>query len=114
MGGAVGAVLRFSVSALLNQVATSSFPWGTLSVNLIGSFVLALLVSVTGGEQNAWYFFLAVGVLGAFTTFSTFSVETFNLINTAGLGMGILNMVANLVGGLGLALSGYLIGNLIK
>ena len=114
MGGAFGAVLRFFISTMLNQAATGSFPWGTLAVNLIGSFVLAFLVALTGGEQNAWYFFLAVGLLGAFTTFSTFSVETFTLINTLGLWMGVLNMAANLIGGLGLALGGYALGNIIK
>lgn len=114
MGGALGAVLRFSVYSTLNNVATGDFPWGTLAVNLLGSFVLALIVGLTGGEHSAWYFFLAIGLLGAFTTFSTFSVETFMLIRTAGMWMGALNMGANLVGGLGLAIGGYYLGGLIK
>lgn len=114
MGGALGATLRFFVSSTLNNAASGDFPWGTLAVNLIGSFVLALIVGLTGGEHSEWYFFLAIGLLGAFTTFSTFSVETFILIRTAGMWMGALNIFANMIGGVGLAIGGYYFGNLIK
>ncbi|MFA6617448.1 MAG: fluoride efflux transporter CrcB [Candidatus Neomarinimicrobiota bacterium] len=114
LGGALGAVLRFFLSTCLNSASNTQFPWGTLGVNLIGSFILAFFIALSGGEQNSWYFFLAVGLLGAFTTFSTFSVETFSLIQTAGIWMGLLNMFANLAGGLSLAIGGYYLGSMLK
>jgi len=113
LGGAVGAVLRFSVSSLFyNQQGT--FPWGTLIVNVIGSFLLALFMGWSGSEHHSWNFFLAIGLLGAFTTFSTFSMETFLLFKLAKAGMAILNMVANMGLGLGVAIAGFYIGDLLK
>ena len=75
VGGAAGAVLRFYLS---ETIPADSFPWATLSVNLLGSFLLGIvaaagLVQVLGEAQTL---LLGVGFLGAFTTMSTFSVET--------------------------------------
>ena len=71
MGGAIGAVLRFYISETLPSEA---FPWATLSVNLVGSFLLGVVMAATVsnvlGETQA--LFLGIGVLGAFTTMSTF------------------------------------------
>jgi CrcB protein len=75
LGGAVGAVLRFYIS---ETFPSEAFPWATLSVNLVGSFLLGIVMAATVanalGEAEA--LLLGVGVLGAFTTMSTFSVET--------------------------------------
>jgi CrcB protein len=90
------------------------FPWGTLSVNALGSFVLAFFLSLSGSEHHAWNFFLAVGLLGAFTTFSTFSMETFLLFKMSKAGLAILNMAANMGVGLGLAIAGFYLGELLK
>jgi len=79
MGGAIGATLRYLVSG---WVTRGDFPWGTFAVNIIGSFLLAFLFFLTAqgtelsGEARA---FLFVGIFGAFTTMSTFSLETINL-----------------------------------
>ena len=79
LGGAAGAVLRFYISEALPSEA---FPWATLSVNLVGSFLLGIVMAASLanvlGEAEA--LLLGVGVLGAFTTMSTFSVETMMLI----------------------------------
>jgi CrcB protein len=114
LGGALGAVLRFFVSTLLYTASNGNFPWGTLAVNMLGSFVLAFFVGVTGGEHSSWYFFLAVGLLGAFTTFSTFSLETYMLLKLSSYWLAALNMLLNMGLGLALALGGYYLGNLIK
>jgi len=79
MGGAIGAVLRFYISETLPSEA---FPWATLSVNLVGSFLLGVVMAATVsnvlGETQA--LFLGIGVLGAFTTMSTFSFETMTMM----------------------------------
>jgi CrcB protein len=78
VGGALGAVSRYYLSAWVNAVAGESVPWGTFTVNVVGSFALGLLLvwlqEVTPNEQARQ--FAAIGVLGSFTTFSTFSHET--------------------------------------
>ncbi len=77
-GGAAGAVARYLVSVLASQFLGTGFPFGTLIVNIVGSFIMGVLVegmalAWTIGEQMR--LFLAVGVLGAFTTFSAFSLD---------------------------------------
>ena len=114
LGGALGAVLRFFISSLLYAASSGNFPWGTLAVNVLGSFVLALFIGLTGGEHTAWYFFLAIGLLGAFTTFSIFSMETFLLFKIASVWLAIVNMSANMGLGLGVTIGGYYLGDLIK
>jgi CrcB protein len=82
LGGAIGAVARFGVAGLVQSWATSSFPWGTLVVNVLGSIALGFFLGVvqTAALQPRLRAFVAVGILGAFTTFSTFSLETVALI----------------------------------
>ena len=78
IGGAVGAVARHFVGVQMLRLFGSGFPWGTISVNVVGSFAMGALVELmavrwnVGPELRA---FMAVGVLGAFTTFSTFSLD---------------------------------------
>lgn len=78
LGGAIGAIARYGVWGWIQGAAGTGFPWGTLVVNVVGSFLLGLLVAVFQGAAVApeTRAFLTVGVLGAFTTFSTFSYET--------------------------------------
>ncbi len=93
-GGAVGAVLRFWVSTGVYQLLGRSFPWGTLVVNVIGSFMMGLLFvlflerSMVSGELRGA---VLIGLLGAFTTFSTFSIETLTLIEQADYLKALLN-----------------------
>lgn len=81
LGGALGAVLRFYIS---ESMPDTGFPWATLSVNLVGSLLLGAVAAATLSnalsEQQA--LLLGVGLLGAFTTMSTFSVETITLVET--------------------------------
>ncbi len=95
-GGATGALLRFWMSSGIHALLGRGFPYGTLAVNVLGSFAMGLLYvfMLERMEVSAeWRAGLMIGLLGAFTTFSTFSVETMNLIEAGEIGKAGLNMV---------------------
>lgn len=97
-GGALGASARYGVSlALINSAGR--FPFATLTVNILGSFLLGLLFAYSQHTaiSEGWRLFLAVGVLGAFTTFSTFSVEVVALLQQGELGKGLLHAGLNMI-----------------
>lgn len=81
-GGAFGSVLRYALQGAVQRWAGSTFPAGTLAVNLLGCFVIGALSAAFAGPvlvREEYRIGLTVGVLGGFTTFSTFGLETFNL-----------------------------------
>ena len=83
-GGATGAVLRYILTNFIKTLFTSSI-YGTLTVNVIGSFLIGYLITsdyVKNLSEDFVKFFLIVGLLGSFTTFSAFSYEVLNLINS--------------------------------
>lgn len=84
IGGAIGAVCRYSISLISVRLLGTSYPWGTLIANAAGSFGMGLLIGImlgVGLQRNldSLYLFLGVGVLGSCTTFSAFSGETLTL-----------------------------------
>jgi len=100
-GGALGAVGRHYVSAHVMKLAGAGFPWGTVSVNVMGSFIMGVLIEIMALRWNVGLelrAFLTVGVLGAFTTFSTFSLDFATLLERgagyAALGYAALSVVA--------------------
>jgi CrcB protein len=95
LGGALGCVARYGVSSAL---ATKGFPWATLAVNLLGSLAIGYLLLDHGLEHGA-RLFAVVGFLGGFTTLSTFSAETIELLRAGHLTLGVANLVANGLGG---------------
>jgi CrcB protein len=89
MGGAVGAVGRFLVMNAVGSQFGHGFPWGTVTVNLVGSFVLGALIEISAlhwSPSPEIRAFLVVGMLGAFTTFSTFSLDAYTLIERGQVG----------------------------
>jgi CrcB protein len=84
LGGALGSVLRYLTTACATKLFGLGFPVGTLTVNILGSFLMGVLVAVLARvlpeQQYEWRLFLAVGVLGGFTTFSAFSLDVVTLI----------------------------------
>ena len=98
VGGALGSVLRFLASTWTYGRFGSDFPYGTLAVNVLGSLLMGLLYTLLV-ERSAldpiWRAGLVVGVLGGFTTFSAFSMETVNLIAGGELPKALVNILAS-------------------
>ncbi|MCW3173952.1 fluoride efflux transporter CrcB [Shewanella subflava] len=97
LGGSIGAVLRYLMSIFMIQVFGSSFPFGTLLVNVLGSFLMGIVyalgqLSHLSPEVKS---FVAVGLLGALTTFSTFSNETLLLMQEGLWFKSMLNVLLN-------------------
>lgn len=101
LGGAIGSVARYGVGALAAQLLGPTFPWGTLFVNLSGSFLIALLmhVALTGTAISLeMRIFLTTGIMGGFTTYSSFNYETLALIDQRAYALASLNLAATVVG----------------
>jgi CrcB protein len=112
IGAIFGANLRYWVSETVNQRWQNDFPMGTFMVNLVGCFVLSFFMTLTADRfiiDPRLRLFFTVGFLGAFTTFSTYSFESINLILNGQLGLGLINLFGSAVlGGLVAVLAVYL------
>ncbi|WP_048191600.1 fluoride efflux transporter CrcB [Pyrolobus fumarii] len=117
LGGGLGAVARWKLSMLVQEKCGCMFPLGTLVVNVLGSFLLGFVLGAAkfyGVFTREQRLFLATGFAGGFTTFSTFSYETFTLLSEMPL-YAALNIVANVLAGLaavylGMVAAGVLYG----
>jgi CrcB protein len=100
-GGAAGAVGRYALSYLVNQATGAVFPWGTLAVNLLGSFLLGFLtgLAVESFVSPRMRALFGVGFLGSFTTFSTFALESLNLMRRGEWMAALGNMVVTNIAG---------------
>ncbi len=115
VGGAVGAVGRFWISSWVNASFGKSFPCGTLVVNVLGSLVMGMLFVLLEERVTTdpiWRSFLMIGLLGAFTTFSTFSIETLQLLESGALLRAGLNMLVSVVSCVLAAWAGTLVARL--
>lgn len=106
-GGAIGAGLRFLVGTALPE--RGGWPWGTFAVNLIGGFAMGLLAAtlMKGDATEGMRLFAGVGILGGFTTFSAFSLESFRLIEGGQWGVAVLYAIASVVGSVAALAAGY-------
>jgi len=110
LGGALGAGARHLVGSVALARWGTGFPLGTLSVNLIGGLLMGLLAGwlARGGGSEASRLFFAVGILGGFTTFSAFSLETFLMIERSQYGLAALYIGASVIGSVALLFLGLL------
>lgn len=101
LGGGLGSLLRFWLSTGAYHLLGRAFPYGTLAVNVLGSFLMGfltiLLVERLNGQAPLLRALLLIGFLGGFTTFSSFSMETLNLWESGDITKALLNMVISLV-----------------
>ena len=112
-GGFIGAVLRAYLNGLISHKVPHELPFGTLGVNLIGSFTMGLLIAIF---MNSGFFslhtksFLSTGVLGALTTYSTFAIESFLLLQGGSILLALANISLNVLGTIFMAGSGFYLG----
>ncbi|MBN2737832.1 MAG: fluoride efflux transporter CrcB [Spirochaetales bacterium] len=115
LGGSFGALARYYLSKWVSDLSGAGFPWGTLTVNLIGSLVIGFCFGlfekiIIPGEVKA---FITVGFLGAFTTFSTFALESVNLFREGESRLALLNLGVSMVSGLVLAVAGIMLARFL-
>ncbi len=86
LGGALGSVARFAASGVVANLWGGTFPWGTMFVNVTGSFIIGVFASLTDPQDGRWLVgtdkrqFFMTGICGGYTTFSSFSLNTLNLV----------------------------------
>lgn len=116
-GGFIGSILRYWISGYVQQAANRmDFPFGTLAVNVVGCFAIGLLAQVGekyGAFSNESRAFLVIGVLGGFTTFSSFGNDTVNLARQDYMMNAMANVGANVILGLFAVWLGRTVGHLI-
>jgi CrcB protein len=102
LGGFLGAVARYGVGHWVGQHLGRTFPWGTMAVNVSGTFLIGLVIGISAArhlENPLWRLFLAVGFLGAYTTFSTFEFETGELLKDGATLMAAANVGGSVMAG---------------
>ena len=117
LGGAIGSVARWASVFLVGQWVGITYPWGTLSVNVVGSFLIgvigALARTASLGVTPDVRLFLVTGVLGGFTTFSSFSFELLALVQKAALGPALAYALGSVAIGLAAAWAGFACARLL-
>jgi CrcB protein len=116
LAGSLGALLRYWVDGFVSRRTGGAFPWGTFAVNISGSFLLGFLFTLVTERYrvDAWVRSgLMFGLIGAYTTFSTFSLETYRLLEDRALGLAAANAVGSLVAGLGALYVGIVLGRVV-
>jgi CrcB protein len=115
IGGAAGALLRYGVSGFVHSYANGVFPWGTLIVNLSGCLVIGFLWQMFENLSFSPHMrsFMFIGILGAYTTFSTYGLETFNLLREKEIAYVLLNFLGSNVFGLGMVFLGFITARLL-
>jgi len=121
IGSALGGMGRFWLAGIISQRWGDSFPWGTIFVNISGSFVIGLLAALASTEGRlpsklspfAVQFFM-IGICGGYTTFSSFSLQTLKLIQTGSISQASVNIALSVIACLAAVWAGYLLGQVFN
>ncbi|MEJ2354360.1 MAG: fluoride efflux transporter CrcB [candidate division WOR-3 bacterium] len=115
LGGSLGALSRYYLSKMITDYSGGTFPWGTLMVNLIGALLIGFLYGLFDRIIIPIEFrvFITIGFIGAFTTFSTFALESVNLLRDGEIKLGLSNIIINNGASIICVLLGFYIAGLI-
>jgi CrcB protein len=113
VAGAIGALARYGLEGLVSRRAPGAFPWGTFAVNVSGAFALGFVFTVMTEQFTVAPWIrgaVTIGLLGAYTTFSTLSFESYRLLEDGAIGIAAANMFGSLAAGLGAVYLGVITG----
>jgi CrcB protein len=116
LGGFAGAISRYLVDGFVAERTGGGFPWGTLAVNASGTFLLGLLFAMTAERAILPADVrgpLMIGYLGAYTTFSTYVLESWRLVEGGALGLAVVNLAGSIAVGVVAVVAGLVIGRTI-
>jgi fluoride exporter len=116
VGGAGGAIARFLVGTYIGQRMGARFPYGTFVINMSGSFLIGLIMTMLAERTHMspqWRYFIPIGFIGAYTTFSTFEYETLRSVQDGQIIAGGLNVVLSVVIGFFLVWLGMVLGKVL-
>jgi len=116
IGGCLGAIARYWLAGLVQRYSSGEFPFGTLAVNVLGCLILGYVIGLVEYRQlfgPSMRMFLTVGVLGGFTTFSTFGYETFALLRDSQHWLALANVAANTITGVVAVMVGWMAAKLM-
>ena len=113
LGGAAGTCARFALGSYLAEKYGIAFPWGTLAINVSGSFVIGVFLTAAAGDRMEidprWRKLVAVGFCGGFTTFSAFAYETMKLADSRGIAYALANVGGSVGGSLVAVVAGAML-----
>ncbi len=115
-GGAIGAVGRYLLQGLVYQFTGATFPYGTLVVNILGCFLIGLIMELSADRfliDAQLRVFITIGVLGGFTTFSSFGYETFALLRDGELVRASFNVIGSVMAGLAAVWLGFVTAHIL-
>ncbi|HEX7658672.1 MAG TPA: fluoride efflux transporter CrcB [Pseudonocardiaceae bacterium] len=110
-GAVVGAPLRYLTDRFVQSRHDSAFPWGTMVVNITACLVLGAVTGASVALPSALVFLIGTGFCGALSTYSTFSYETFRLVEERAYLLALLNVGISVIAGLGSMLVGYTVAS---
>jgi len=113
MGGFLGSILRYLLNYFFSRSLTGYVGFGTLIINVIGCFLLGILVHSAAKMDRDWFLFLTTGLCGGFTTFSTFGIENTNYLLNGQINEAMINISLSLILGLGATFLGWYFGEII-
>ena len=114
-GGALGTLARYALSGFAHKLYSGTFPLGTLVVNVLGSFIIGLLWGIWENENipSHWRTFTFIGILGGFTTFSSYTLESMNLFRDGETKLALFYILANNILGLLFVVVGFILAKAI-
>jgi len=113
VGGALGSMARYGTGVLVGKAWTASFPLATMLINIAGSLAMGLFIGWLARTTPSWQadarLFVAVGIFGGFTTFSSFSLDTISMLERGEIGQALLYVLASVIIGIGALYGGLVV-----